>query len=87
MEENYLSIQIYSGSSYGASIVVSANLPVASDLTIEAESFGDGNATSHTFYIPAGETKDEWADTRWVSAEWRILSVSPSEDHQYRYVY
>ena len=86
MEENQIGIRIYSGSTYGALVKVCAQYPVDSDLTIEARSIGDNNATSHTFYISQGGTSDEWADTRWVSAEWQIVSISPEEDKLYRYV-
>lgn len=86
MEDNYISINLYSFATLGATIEVVSSAPVVSDLIVEAESFGDSNATSHTFCIPQGQTSDLWIDRVWATAEWRILSVSPQEDWQYKYV-
>lgn len=87
MEQNFIRIETHSFSMLGARIAVVSSSPVASSLTIETDSFGGNDATSHTFHIEEEQSSDEWIDHGWATAEWRILSASPSEDYQYEYLF
>lgn len=88
LQDNLVTLQVYSSPILGARITVDTQYPVATvTIYVEAASFNGSDATSHTFAIEPGESHAEWIDMGWATAEWRILSVTPACDDQYRYVF